>query len=92
MAYVFPREASDREPPRLGVSVSRRVGGAVERNRVKRVLREGFAQLAATPRLRGVDVVLVARPGLAEAIEARGSGWLSQEVAALVGQAREQAA
>jgi len=57
--YVFPR--SGEEPPRLGLSVSRKVGGAVERNRVKRLLREAFAH--EVPRLpHGVDVVVVARP------------------------------
>jgi ribonuclease P protein component len=54
--------------PRLGLSVSRRVGGAVERARVKRVLREAF--WAEAPRLpAGSDYVVVARPdslGLAE--------------------------
>ena len=54
--------------PRLGLSVSRRVGGAVERSRVKRVLREAF--WAEAPRLpAGSDYVVVARPdalGLAE--------------------------
>jgi ribonuclease P protein component len=42
--YAFPRAdgVPDDEGPRLGLSVSRRVGGAVERNRVKRVLREAF--------------------------------------------------
>ena len=41
--YSFPR--GGEEAPRLGVSVSRKVGGAVERNRVKRLLREAFAAL-----------------------------------------------
>ena len=69
--YAFPRdeEAADREEgPRLGLSVSRRVGGAVDRSRVKRVLREAF--WAEAPRLPdGSDYVIVARPesrGLAE--------------------------
>jgi ribonuclease P protein component len=64
--YVFPREEDG--PPRLGLSVSRKVGGAVQRNRVKRLLREAFAtessQLPA-----GTDAVVIARHearGLAE--------------------------
>jgi ribonuclease P protein component len=64
--YVFPR--SEEGPPRLGLSVSRKVGGAVDRNRVKRLLREAFA--VESGRLaEGTDVVVVARPdakGLAE--------------------------
>ena len=64
--YVFPR--NDETPPRLGLSVSRKVGGAVDRNLVKRLLREAFAmESALLP--SGTDVVIVARrdsKGLAE--------------------------
>jgi ribonuclease P protein component len=59
--YAFPREESSEEGPRLGLSVGRRVGGAVDRTRVKRALREAFWEEAR--RLpEGSDYVVVARP------------------------------
>jgi ribonuclease P protein component len=49
---------------RLGLIVPRKVGGAVERNRVKRRVREWFR--TARPALpAGLDLVVVARPGSA---------------------------
>ena len=76
--YWFGREADD-QPPRVGLAVPRKVGGAVKRNRLKRQLREVWnALLGELP--PDHDYVLVVRPGLAEAAESRGSGWLRERV------------
>jgi ribonuclease P protein component len=77
--YSFPREDDLEGPPRLGLAVSRQLGGAVERNRLKRRLRASFEELSAgLP--SGHDYVLIARPGLAEAVEGRGFPWLTERV------------
>ena len=87
--YAFPSSERDTdEPPgdradiRLGVSVGRRVGGAVERNRVKRVLREAFWALDdELP--EGHDFVIVARAGSAELAEQQGLDAVRAELAEL---------
>ena len=73
--------------PRLGLAVPKAVGSSVTRNRIKRQLREIWrTRLADLPTAH--DYVLVVRPGLAEAAEARGAGWLRDRVDEVLGKSR----
>jgi ribonuclease P protein component len=73
----------DDHGPRLGLSVSRRVGGAVERSRVKRVLREAFwAEAERLP--EGSDYVVVARPESGPLAERDGLAGVQTALAELV--------
>ena len=47
--------------PRMGISISRKVGTAVRRNRIKRLMREAF-RLRDRELPRGYDLVIVVRP------------------------------
>lgn len=90
--YAFPRDADDADADadasevRLGVSVSRKVGGAVERNSVKRALREAFWALADGLPARH-DFVVVARPDLAGLVEREGANGARQALAELLAEA-----
>ena len=66
--YYFERPAEAASGPRLGLTVSKKVGGAVVRNRAKRVLKEAFHQFREDV-APGYDYVIIARSGLAEYIE-----------------------
>ena len=78
--YSFTREDDVAAgEPRLGLAVPKAAGNAVTRNRIKRQLRELWRDRLGriTP---GRDYVLIVRPGLPEATEAQGAGWLAERV------------
>ena len=84
VVYRFDRSEGDEASSRLGVSVSRKVGGAVTRNRVKRVLREAFWTVFGDDG-PDADFVLVARPGIEQMIEREGLEGASRSIGELIG-------
>ena len=87
--HWFERAGEDTgEEPRLGLAVPRAAGNAVVRNRIKRQLREIWRVKLDTGTLsRMHDYVLVVRPGLPEAVDARGHEWLVERVDEVLGKA-----
>src|SRR4051794_37066363 len=96
-AFERKRSASDaamivyavengRDHPRLGISIGRKkVRRAVERNRIKRLLREAF-RLGKDELPAGLDLVVVPRgPGLTFAEARQGLPRLAQAVARRLG-------
>jgi ribonuclease P protein component len=64
--YASGRGTEDQPRVKVGVAAGRTVGTAVYRNRAKRLLREAMRSLI--PNITsGLDLILIARPGLASA-------------------------
>jgi ribonuclease P protein component len=84
VVYSFPRAGG--EEPRLGISVGRKVGGAVARNQVKRMLRDAFWACGdSLPDAH--DFVIVARPEMAAVASERGATGVEEELRAVLASA-----
>lgn len=84
MLYSFARGSEqDSGDARLGVSVGRRIGGAVQRNKVKRAIRESFWDLAGELPA-GHDYVIVARAGVEGLVDREGAKGVLESLTELV--------
>ena len=83
--YSFARGEDAPDGSRFGVSVGRKVGNAVTRNRVKRTIREAVAELE--PQLPdGLDYVVLARPDAADLVERDGMRGVKDSLSELISQ------
>lgn len=81
--YSFARGDAAGDDSRFGVSVGRKVGNAVVRNRVKRALREAFIELE--PKVAdGLDYVVLARPDIVELLDRDGARAVTASLAELI--------
>jgi ribonuclease P protein component len=83
------RSREESGEPRVGYAVPRKVGSAVDRNLVKRRMKEAVSRRHELLQ-PGTDYVLIARPGLATAAETHGFDWLCDQIAELLTNARSE--
>lgn len=81
--YSFARGDAAGDDSRFGVSVGRKVGNAVVRNRVKRIIREAIAELEQDLP-DGLDYVVLARPDAAELVEREGMRGVKESLSELI--------
>ena len=88
--YSFARQDDEeRADARLGLSVGRKIGKAVTRNKVKRAVRDAFWQLSDALEA-GHDYVIVARPGVEGLLERQGQDGVRASLAELVNGSDEE--
>jgi ribonuclease P protein component len=88
--YSFARQDDEeRARARLGLSVGRKIGKAVTRNKVKRAVRDAFWELSDALET-GHDYVIVARPGVEGLLERQGQDGVRASLAELVTGSEEE--
>lgn len=83
--FVEALARGDEGPPRYGLTVTRKVGNAVERNRIRRRLREAIRVFAEADMVPGIDYVIVARREVLSAPFAALSDELRRRVSRMAG-------
>ena len=62
--FILPHDVPGKRPSRLGIAATKKLGGAVVRNRAKRLIREVFRRNKIAP---GFDIVIVPKRPLLDA-------------------------